>query len=192
MKQSALLKIVIVLLLVGAIVAWMMWPAPVPVAEEANRIWHPDGYSFISPPGWKMSLETEQATLNRANRGWLRADPEGWHYYPPALVLTCLGKAPDAENLKAQHHYVDGTFHDLPALILFERWKKSYIYRVVFQDRDRWFEFALYTPDYYNVPNSGWKAFFDSYRYEPERAKDVKAEPTTAPTFKFATTFPTQ
>jgi hypothetical protein len=189
MPRSSLGRIIISLVVLGGgALLMMMRPHAIPVAEEANRIWHSDGYSFIAPAGWKMTLETEQGTLNHANRGWLRADPEGWHYYPPSLVLTCLRDPPDAENLKFKEGYVDGTFQNKPVLIWFGRWKKIYIYKVIFQDRDRWFEFALNTPDYYDVPHSGWNAFFESYRYEPERA--VKGTATTAPVFKFSTTFP--
>jgi hypothetical protein len=188
--NSPLAKLLILAVFLGAIVLWLIWPHSIPPPDERNRIRHPeDGYSIIAPAGWTPSSETEEDTLNKANRGWLRADPPQTGYFPPSLVVTVLSDAPDVDKLKSKEHFEDGTFHDIPALIANAPEKKYWAYRVIFKDRDRWFEINLSTPDMNDITKSGWKPYVDSFRYEPEKQRKPVARASTAP-LTFTTTSP--
>ena len=186
--NSPLAKTSIVVLFVGLIVLWLLWPHTMPPPDERNRVYHPeDGYSIIAPAGWTASSETEEGTLNHTNRGWLKLDPPQTGYFPPSLMITVLTDPPDVDKLKSKDHFEDGTFHGLPALIVSAPQKKYWAYRVIFKDRDRWFEINLSTPDINDINKTGWKPYIDSFRYEPEKQRKPVA-PTSAPTVKFTTT----
>jgi hypothetical protein len=182
--------LLVVVLFIGAIVLWLLWPRTMPPPDESHRAFHPeDGYSIIAPPRWAVSSETKEATLNKNNRGWLRLDPPQTGYFPPSLMVTVLAEPPDADALKSKDHFEDGTFHGIPALISSGPQKKYWAYRVIFKDRDRWFEINLSTPDINDINKTGWKPYIESFRYEPEKQRAPVA-PTSAPVFTFTTTMP--
>jgi hypothetical protein len=183
-------KLLVAVLLVGAIVLWLLWPRTMPPPDERNRAFHSeDGYSIIVPTGWTVSSETEEGTLNKMNRGWLKLDPPQTGYFPPSLVVTVLAEPPDVDKLKSKEHFEDGTFHGISALIASAPEKKYWAYRVIFKDRDRWFEINLSTPDFNDINKSGWEPYIDSFRYEPEKQRKP-VTPTSAPVWKFTTTMP--
>jgi hypothetical protein len=184
--NSPIGKIIGGLVFVSLLVAWVMWPRRMPAPREEDRVWHPDGYSMIAPPDWKMSIETEEKTLVRTNRGWLKVEPRNPGYYPPALTITVLRDPPETEKLKSTQHFTAGTFHGLPALIASAPHGKYWAYQCIFQDRDRWFQITLSMPDYEDVPNSSWWPYVDSFRYEPEKATRTPAT-TQAVDFTFTT-----
>ena len=95
----------------------------------------------------------------------------------------------EVDKLKSKDHFEDGTFHDIPALIASSPQKKYWAYRVIFKDRDRWFEINLSTPDINDINKTGWKPYIESFRYEPEKQR-TPAAPASAPVFTFTTTMP--
>jgi hypothetical protein len=188
--NSPLAKLSIAAVFIGVIVLWLLWPHTMPPPDERNRVYHPeDGYSIIKPDGWAVSSETEEGTLNKDNRGWLRVDAPPTGYFPPSLVVTVLANAPDVDKLKSEEHFEDGTFTGLPAFVASAPLKKLWANRFIFKDRDRWFEINLTTPDFNDINKSGWKPYIDSFRYEPEKQHKPVA-PTSQPTLNFTTTLP--
>jgi hypothetical protein len=184
--KSPFAKVLVALLVVAAVLAWAMRPKHMPKPDEANRVWHPeDGYSIISPPGWKRSFETAEGTLNRANKGWLRVDPVEQQYHPPSLVVTRLPKAPDPAMLsKDQFH--DGEFHSLPAHVFEGPMKKEYAHRIIFEDRGEWFEINLTIGGPEDIEHSDWWPYIDSFRYDPSRATKATTKPASAPVIQFS------
>jgi hypothetical protein len=188
--NSPIGKIIGGVLFVALLVAWVMWPRRMPAPRDADRVWHPDGYSVIAPPDWKMSIETEEKTLVRTNRGWLKVEPRNPGYYPPTMTITALRDPPETARLKETQHFTEGTFQGKPALIASAPHGKYWAYQTIFQDRDRWFQITLSMPDYADVPNSSWWPYLDSFRYQPEKAKKENQAPATQTTFTFTTSSP--
>ena len=184
--KSPIAKILLVLLIVAAVVAWAMRPKHIPKPDEANRVWHPeDGYSIIAPPGWTRSFETESGTLNKANRGWLRVDPTEPQYHPPSLVVTRLPKAPDPATLE-KDRFTDGEFQSRPAKIFEGPLKKDYAHRIIFNDHDQWFEINLTVGMPMDIVHSDWWPYIDSFRYDPGHATKATTKPTSAPAIQFS------
>ncbi len=188
--NSPLGKILGLIVFAGLIATWALWPHTLPPPDPNNRFTHfEDGYSMIAPAGYVPSFETAESTLVKGNKGWMRFDPATPGYYPPSIVVTVRSQTPDPDEMKAKEHFVDGTFHGLPALITSFPQHKTWVYAIVFKDRDKWFDICLTTPDYYDVPKSMWWPYLDSFKYEPEKAKKI-AVSTTGPAMTFTTTMP--
>jgi hypothetical protein len=187
--NSPAAKIVGILLFVGAILTWALWPRGLPTPDEHNRVTHPeDAYSIIAPPAYQMTSETESRTLSH-DRGWLKIEPIQRGYYPPSIMITVLKDPPDVANLKAKQQFVDTTFHGLPALVAEHHSKRDWSYVTIFQDHDRWFQINLTTADYYDVPHSSWWPYINSFKYEPDKVQKITGA-TTLPTFKMPTSLP--
>src|SRR3954453_14644823 len=103
--NSPFAKTVVALIFVGLLIVWIAWPKKLPPPQESNRALHPDGYSIIMPPGWTKVLETEDKTLAKENRGWLKIEPVTKGYYPPSLVITVMSADPDFEKLKVKDKF---------------------------------------------------------------------------------------
>jgi hypothetical protein len=190
LHNTPLGKLLGIAIFLGVIALYIFWPHHMPPPNEKNRLWHPeDGYSIILPAGWEPSHELEETTRSSTNRGWIRGDDRVTRFHPPSLLVTCV-KDPDKMNVSPEIHFSPGTFHGLPAKIANQQLRKDWIYRIVFKDRDRWFDLWLTIPHYEDVPNSSWWPYVDSYRYEPERAKKLAATSAPVSNLKFTTELP--
>ena len=188
--NSPIAKTLVVILFVGALTAWALWSRHLPRPDEKNRVYHPDdGYSIIAPPEWTMSFETAEHTLTPSDKGWIKIEPIKQGYQSPSIMVHVRNPDPDPEQLKSKEGFSDGTFHGHPALVKDFRQHKYYAYSIVFKDRDKWFDICLTTPDYYDVRNSSWWSYLDSFRYEPQKAKKVVL-PMALQDLKFSTTLP--
>ena len=186
--HSPIGKIIGLLIFLALLLTWVLWPRRLPAPVESNRVYHPeDGYSIIAPPEYTMTFETAEHTLTD-DRGWLKVAPLQPGYFPPSIMVKVRSKAPDVDDLVTKRHFVKGTFHDLPAWMGLTRKPHYYDYNIIFEDRDKWFDIGVETPDYFDVPNSYWWPYIESFKYEPERARQSSA-PTTRP-INFSTTLP--
>jgi hypothetical protein len=183
--RSPFAKVLVILLIIAGFVAWAMRPKHMPKPDKANRVWHPeDGYSIISPPGWRRSFETAEGTLNKNNLGWLRVDPTEPQYHPPSLVVTRLPKPPDPAALE-RDQFRDGEFQSLPAKVFEGPLKKDYAHRIIFKDHEQWFEINLTIGAPTDIEHSDWWPYIQSFRYDPSRATTGTTKPTSAPLIQF-------
>jgi hypothetical protein len=191
--NSPVAKVIAVALFIGALAAWIFWPRTFPKPEESNRVWHPDGFSLIHPPGFEGQVETGADVMDKRHHGILTLWPINRGYFPPALRLIHWQIPPDWAERKAAEHYVDSTFQGRPAILYIGQIGKQWVYRTDFQDQGQSFELSLETRDKIDVPHSDWWPYLLSFRYD--RAMARRSVPATLPaglptTFIFTTKLP--
>lgn len=184
MNKAVVGKIFVIVIFIGGIALWLFYPRRLPPPQEANRIMHPDGYSFIRPPGWVTNYITAEATINSLNRGWLRAEPPNRGHDPTALVVNVLSKPP----IPPPPGFHPGTFQGHPAEFFSDKFQGSWAFRIQFQDHGWWFEIDLSSPYKIDQSNSEWWPYINSFRFEPEKASKHATTKTTMPVFVFPTT----
>src|SRR4051812_414200 len=127
--NSPTAKILAVVLFLAALAAWIAWPRHMPPPDEANRQWHPDGYSFIRPAGWEGGPEANMADARMAGRITMR--PATRSLRMAGVSIINWKEKPDLEKLKRDDHYVDGTFQGNPALLCEGMLKQYWTQRIV-------------------------------------------------------------
>jgi hypothetical protein len=184
--DSPIAKVAIVLIFLVAFAVWLMWPQHIPPPDEANRVWHPDGYSVIRPAGWQGGAEPhmEDATM----LGRINMRPQNPGLRSPSFSIINWRKQPDLKELKAKEHFTDSTFLGHPALMFEGQWRGNWAERIIWQDQDRWFDLNLNIPIEEDLQHSAWWPYVESFRYDPKMAKQAATAPTT---INFAPVFPT-
>lgn len=186
MLESPVAKGLIILIFLGAFAVWITWPRHLPPPDEANRVWHPDGYSIIRPAGWEGGAEPYMADPAMLGRISMRPQNPGLRH--PSLSIINWRNQPDLKELKSKEQFVESTFLGKPALMFEGRWRGSWAERIIWQDQGRWFDLDLNIPIQEDIQHSAWWPYVTSFRYDPAKAKHASTAPTTV---EFTPIFPT-
>lgn len=160
-------KGIVVMLFVGAILAYAFWPRHLPPPEESNRVRHPAGYSVIAPPSWKSRYEA----LSRSNdhKDILFIEPSVDTKWAPGLMITRLRFPPDKSKL-SQEGFTEGTFQKQPALLNYYEIDHYWIWRAYVERAGEWFELRLQINNYQPLPGGDWWDYLNSFVFEPPPA----------------------
>lgn len=177
-----------VLLIVAALagVVWLFWPPPLPRPDESQRRSHPAGYSIIIPPGYDFSLDVRG---NASKFDALAAQDNRYQSFAPRLSVERFRKAPDPAELTQKQRYKPATFLGKPAYVFDGPRGPLWHHRIIFESGGQWFEIAVMSPDYVDVPKDRWYDYVKSFRYEPSRASPPPRE-QPPPATTTATTAP--
>lgn len=169
-----------VLLIVAALAAvlWLFWPPALPLPDESQRRVHPSGYSIIIPPGYDFSLDLRG---NPSKRDGLAAQDNRYQSFPPRIAVDRFRKPPDPADLTEKQRYKPGVFLGKPAYIFDGPRGPLWHHRIIFESGGQWFEIAVMSPDYVDVPNDRWYEYVKSFRFDPGKRSAPDTDPATGP-----------
>lgn len=165
--KRPLLVIATVVFSVGGLL-WLFWPNPLPRPREELRVFHPRGYSIIRPPEFSVDLR-ESGIGDKADGIYLAHSRH--RNPPPRLSVERFAGEPDFQKLADRGFTQTGTFQGREARVMIGPSGRPPVqvwnHRIVVQIDGDWFEIAVTDPRYFELDRSGWRAYVESFRYEP-------------------------
>src|SRR5205814_2387036 len=172
-------KALVVLLFLGLLAGWILWPRGLPPPQEKDRTIHPAGYSIIVPPEFEAILGVGAG--DNVTKDQIQIRPIKPRMWEPGMRIARLRQAPLADVLK-RGGYKDSTFLGEPALESDGPLKHYWVHSIIFQRNGEWFQIDLSLPDFFKYSTSSWRPYVESFRYPDSNWTKPATRPTTTST----------
>jgi hypothetical protein len=170
--HSGPFRLLMIVLVIGAIVGWIYWNSGDRPREE-NRVSHKVGYSIVRPSDWKPKFQTQP---NETYRDGITLEPEKWISLEPSIWARRLLWPPDTKELR-EKGFVEGDFQGHKAWLSQQKPRFRIARTARFPVGSDWYEVGVSLPGLEGAKVDDWWEYALTFRPAPVRST---TQPATA------------
>src|SRR3954451_10081231 len=149
--HSGPFRLLMIVLVIGAIVGWIYWNSGERPREE-NRVAHRAGYSILKPSGWGANVQTQSSDRFRDG---ITLEPEKWISLEPSIWARRLLWPPDTNKLLAEG-FVEGESRGRKAWLSQQKPRRRIERTARFPVGPDWFEVGVSLPGLEGAKVDDW------------------------------------
>lgn len=169
------IRVLAITVVVGVFILVIYMMAGLPKPKEENRIRTANNsFSIIAPPDWEPIIH--YGSNDKFFHTTMDIQPKKNVGLTQKIFIGVYRNRPDVQKLKSSLNYRDYTFQGRPALLWSGKNKNDYVWEMVFERDETWFNLTLRLNLEEDIPSSGWWAYLNSFQ------ANVVKQPATAST----------
>ena len=161
--KSAYLRAGVVIAVLAAAAAYLLWPADFPTPVESRRVRSSHGYSMVAPPGW---VGNEAIVTQGGLRDMLTFVPIEQGKLSYGVSVRRYAIPPTPESLE-KRGFANVVFQNQPAVMRGSTARAISTCQLIFQRGGETFEINASLTDLIVGPSDAWWKYWETFKYQP-------------------------